>query len=539
VEAALTADAAAPAVGSLPGALASPLPWALRLSNLSKTFGGQKALDGAELAVKQGEVHGLLGQNGSGKSTLIKVLAGFHAPDSGSRLAICGTEVTLPLAPGAFRRHRMSFVHQHLGLVPSLTVLENLMVGRLAQRHDWAIDWRGARRKALGRFADFGIALDPGRRVADLAPVERALLAILRAAGEIQEEFGGNAAPEAAGNGLLVLDEPTPFLPKADVDQLFRLVRRVVARGASVIFVSHDVDEVMEITDRATVLRDGRVAAALETASATKSDFIEAIVGRRLAASTGPPAPPPAQARRHFQVRGLDGGTVRGFAIEAGAGEVVGLTGLIGSGYDEVPYLLYGARAATAGTLALDGGVIGLPGLTPHAAIARGIVLIPADRGHAGVIGPLPVSDNVTMPALGATPRRWLLDRRGMVARAGALGRRFEVRPADATLPVAALSGGNQQKVVLAKWFQMAPKLILLDEPTQGVDIGARQTVFRHIAEAAASGATVLCASSDYEQLAAIASRVLIFAGGRVMATLEGAAISKDAIAERSLGGAG
>jgi len=534
VEAALTADAAAPAKGSVP-ALASRLPWALRLSNLSKTFGGQKALDAAELAVKQGEVHGLLGQNGSGKSTLIKVLAGFHAPDPGSRLAICGTEVPLPLPPGAFRRHRMSFVHQHLGLVPSLTVLENLMVGRLAQRHDWAIDWRGERRRALGRFAEFGIALDPGRRIADLAPVERALLAILRAAGEI----GGDAAPEAVGNGLLVLDEPTPFLPKADVDQLFRLVRRVVARGASVIFVSHDVDEVMEITDRATVLRDGRVAATLETASATKSDFIEAIVGRRLAASAGPPAPPPAQARRHLQVRGLDGGTVRGFGIEAGAGEVVGLTGLIGSGYDEVPYLLYGARAATAGTLALDGGVTRLPGLTPRAAIARGIVLIPADRGHAGVIGPLPVSDNVTMPALGATPRRWLLDRRGMVARAGALGRRFEVRPADATLPVAALSGGNQQKVVLAKWFQMAPKLILLDEPTQGVDIGARQTVFRHIAEAAASGATVLCATSDYEQLAAIASRVLIFAGGRVVATLEGAAVSKDAIAERSLGGAG
>ena len=270
-------------------------------------------------------------------------------------------------------------------------------------------------------FADFGIALDPDRCIADLAPVERALLAILRAAGEIQGEFAGNAVTAGAGNGLLVLDEPTPFLPKADVDQLCRLVRRVVARGASVIFVSHDVDEVMEITDRATVLGDGRVVAALETASATKSDFIEAIVGRRLAASAGPPAPQPAQARRHLQVRDLDGGTVRGFAIEAGVGEVVGLTGLIGSGYGEIPYLLYGARAATAGTLALDGGVTDLPALTPRAAIARRIVLIPADRGHAGVIGPLPVSDNVTMPVLGATLRRWLLDRRGMVARAGAL----------------------------------------------------------------------------------------------------------------------
>jgi len=527
LEAALTATGATTAPGAPPPAL--------HLSNLSKTFGGQKALDGAELAVAQGEVHGLLGQNGSGKSTLIKVLAGFHAPDAGSHLAICGTDVPLPLAAGAFRRHRMSFVHQHLGLVPSLSVLENLMVGRLAQRHDWAIDWRGERRRAVRRFAEFGIPLDPDRRVADLAPVERALLAILRAAGEIE----GEAGAEAAGNGLLVLDEPTPFLPKADVDQLFRLVRRVVALGASVVFVSHDVDEVMEITDRATVLRDGRVAAALETRSATKSDFIEAIVGRRLAAGAAPLAPPPAEARRHLRIRCLDGGTVRGFALDAGAGEVVGLTGLIGSGYDEVPYLLYGARPTEAGSLALGDEAADLSGLTPRAAIARGIVLIPADRAYAGVIGPLPVSDNVSMPTLGATLRRWLLDRRGLVEQAEALGRRFEVRPADATLPIASLSGGNQQKVVLAKWLQMAPKLILLDEPTQGVDIGARQTVFRHIAAAAAAGATVLCASSDYEQLAAIASRVLIFAGGRVVAQLEGAEISKDAIAERSLGGAG
>ena len=538
MEAALTPEAAAAprsAPGAPPSSSGHPLPWALRLSNLSKTFGGQKALDGAELAVAQGEVHGLLGQNGSGKSTLIKVLAGFHAPDPGSRLAICGADVPLPLPPGAFRRHRMSFVHQHLGLVPSLSVLENLMAGRLAQRHDWAIDWRGERRRAVRRFAEFGIPLDPDRRVADLAPVERALLAILRAAGEIEGEDGA----EAAGNGLLVLDEPTPFLPKADVDQLFRLVRRVVARGASVVFVSHDVDEVMEITDRATVLRDGRVAAALETRSATKSDLIEAIVGRRLAAGATPLAPPPVEARRHLRIRDLDGGTVRGFALDAGSGEVVGLTGLIGSGYDEVPYLLYGARRAAAGTLALGGEIADLSGLTPRSAIAHGIVLIPADRGHAGVIGPLSVGDNVTMPTLGATLRRWLLDRRGLTEGAKALGRRFEVRPADATLPIASLSGGNQQKVVLAKWFQMAPKLILLDEPTQGVDVGARQTVFRHIAEAAAAGATVLCASSDYEQLAAIASRVLIFAGGRVVARLEGAEISKDAIAERSLGGTG
>ena len=228
-------------------------PLALHLSGLSKTFGGQKALDDVSLDVRQGEVHGLLGQNGSGKSTLIKVLAGFHQPDAGSRLAIRGTEVPLPLAPGAFRHYRMSFVHQHLGLIPALTVVENLLIGRLAGQHAWAINWAAERRRARARFESYGIDIDPAAAVATLPPVQRALLAIVRAAGEMSDDAG-------EGNGLLILDEPTPFLPKQDVQQLFRLMRRVVATGASAIFVSHDVDEVMDITDRATVLRDGRVA---------------------------------------------------------------------------------------------------------------------------------------------------------------------------------------------------------------------------------------------------------------------------------------
>jgi ribose transport system ATP-binding protein len=506
-------------------------PPALRLWNLSKTFGGQKALDNASLTVAQGEVHGLLGQNGSGKSTLIKVLAGFHAPDPESRLEIGGADVALPLAPGAFRKHRMSFVHQHLGLIPSLTALENLLLGRLAERDVWAVNWAAERRAAKTLFAGYDIDLDPDARVADIPPVERALLAIVRAIMEMNEDGG-------AGAGLLVLDEPTPFLPKRDVDRLFQLIRAFVAKGVSVIFVSHDVDEVMEITDRATVLRDGKVAATIETAAATKTDFIEAIVGRKLAPAT-PPAPPAARGASHAIVHNLSGGTIEGFSLDLAAGEVVGVTGLIGSGYDEIPYLIYGAREARGGTLDIGGRGVKLSEIKPRDAIRHGVVLVPADRANAGVIGPLPVADNVTMPTLASRFRRWMLSRRAMIAEAAEMGRRFEVRPADPTMNMASLSGGNQQKVVLAKWFQMAPKLILLDEPTQGVDIGARQTVFRHIANAASAGAAVLCASSDYEQLAAICSRVLIFAAGRVVATLEGAEISKDAIAERSLAGAG
>ena len=506
-------------------------PLALLLTGLTKSFGGQRALDDVTLEIAQGEVHGLLGQNGSGKSTLIKILAGFHAPDPGAQLTIRGNTVPLPLPPGAFRRHRISFVHQHLGLIPTLTVLENLLVGRLAQRNLWAIDWQGERRKALALFAHYEIMLDPAALVSDLSPVQRALLAIVRATAEIREN--GTGADAGSGRGLLVLDEPTPFLPRRDVDQLFRVMRTVVSHGASVIFVSHDVDEVMEITGRATVLRDGRVAARLRTAEASRQDFIEAIIGRRLV-QAGPAAVPPPDLAPNLSVSGLTGGTLQDLCFDAAPGEILGVTGLIGSGFDEIPYLLYGARPGR-GRLRLQNDALDLASLTPAMAIRRGIVLIPADRPVAGVIGALPVADNVTMPVLDRH-RSWRLSRRGMTRTAHALGRRFDVRPADPLLRMSALSGGNQQKVLLAKWLQRSPRLVLLDEPTQGIDIGARETIFGHIREGAATGACVLCASSDYEQLAALCSRVLIFADGRIVASLRGTEITKTAIAECSLG---
>ena len=505
---------------------------ALVVSNLSKTFGGQRALDGVALDLREGEVHGLLGQNGSGKSTLIKILAGFHAPDPGSSLSVAGEAVPLPLAPGAFRRYRISFVHQHLGLVPSLSVVENVLIGRLATRSLWAIDWSRQRTTVAALFARYGIALDPRTEVSRLTPVERALLAIVRAVHEI-----GETAATGVGRGILVLDEPTPFLPRRDVERLFAVVRGIVAGGASVIFVSHDVDEVIEITDRATVLRDGRVVGTLKTPDSSKGDFIEMIVGRKLEVF-GRGASADASGGQAIRIEGLSGAGVADVSLALRPGEVVGLTGLIGSGYDRVPYLLYGADPATAGTLDLGEGPRGLAGATPGASIASGIVLVPADRPNTAVIGQLPIVDNVTMPALDRDFRPWRLDRRGMVARARDLGTRFEVVPNRPSLPLASLSGGNAQKVVLAKWLQRSPKLVLLDEPTQGVDVGARQTVYRLIAEASSTGTAVLCASSDYEQLEQICDRVLIFADGRVVAELAGPQISKAAIAEQCYLGA-
>lgn len=496
----------------------------LSVQGLSKRFGGALALDGVDFSLAPHEVHGLLGQNGSGKSTLIKVLAGFHAPDPGARLTVAGREIHLPLAPGDFRRLGISFVHQHLALVPTMTVIENFLISDHAAQPRWRIAWRAEAARAQRLFARFGMTFDPFARVDALSSVERALLAIVRAFDQLER------APSDTGARILILDEPTPFLPKADVARLFALVRSIVAAGASVIFVSHDIDEVLEITDRITVLRDGRLAGTLQTADARKDEVIRLIVGRDVDLDgMRPPARTPGTEA--VRIEDLAAPGIGPVSLRLGKGEVLGLTGLIGSGYDDTLHLIYGARRASAGRIALDGVTADLTAASPDQSIARGIVLIPGDRLHQGAVGRMPVVDNVTLPLIDRTARGWVLRHRQMRAIAERLAAEYDVSPRDPDRLLGQLSGGNQQKVVLAKWFQTEPRLILLEEPTQGVDIGAREQVFRTIRRMAEAGACVICASSDHEQLAAICDRVVVFSEGRPLSEIAGDAISKSAIA--------
>ena len=498
----------------------------LALRHLSKSFGGTHALRDVSLAVLPGEVHGLLGENGSGKSTLIKVLAGFHAPEAGE-LQVEGERIPLPLAIGQFREFGMSFVHQDLGLVESLSVLENLRVGGLAlSRSRWRIAWRRERARARETFERYGVRLDPSAVVSSLKPVERALLAIVRAIEDIRSVD--------RGHGLLVLDEPTVFLPREGVERLFALVREVAASGTSVLFVSHDLDEVREITDRVTVLRDGVNAGTVTTAETTEQQFVELIIGRQLAAL--PDVHHEDLTKRDVSVRveGLAGASVSGVGFEMHEGEVVGLTGLIGSGFEEVPHLLFGARRARSGTLSIHGVPVDLTRLTPAAAVRAGLALIPADRKTDGSVGTLSVEANVALSVIDRYHNGLYLDRRRMRRDAAALLREFDVRPDDPSLPYGALSGGNQQKALLAKWFQTDPRLLLLDEPTQGVDVGARQQIYELIRTAAQDrGMHVVCASSDYEQLAALCDRVIVFGRGGVWRELVGADVTKERITEQ------
>jgi ribose transport system ATP-binding protein len=535
------------------------LPARLSFAGLSKTFGATRALNKVSLDVLAAEIHGLVGQNGSGKSTLIKVLAGYYQPDAGSKLSIDGSPVRLPWRPGDCRQYGISFVHQDLALIPSLTVLENLRVNDLCLKPRWYISWKDEIRAARELLEEFDLDLDPLTKVEEVDIGSRALLAILRAMdgmrkgrtdplakaassrAESASAFGGSYAKDLPApneqnqrRGLLVLDEPTPFLARTDVERLFTLARRIKAQGASVLFVSHDLDEVLDLTDRVTVIRDGTVVGTFVSKEVTKSDLVEQIIGHALSMESGN-----ATGKQYLQnatpditVTGLTGEYVHGISFDVRKGEIVGMSGLLGSGFTDVPYLLFGAIQAAGGIFRMGETSCSLTEIHPVGAVKMGIALIPVDRRGQGLVEELSVVENISLPVLKHFGL-WHLQHANLTRATEKLLRDFEVRPEDPENRVGNLSGGNQQKVLLAKWLQTNPQLILLHEPTQGVDVGARQQIYHILKEQAADGTMIICASSDYEELATLCSRVLIFSHGRIVEELVGTQLTKEAIAHR------
>jgi len=503
----------------------------LRAEHLSKRFGGTLALNDVGIEIAAGEVHGLLGHNGSGKSTLIKILAGYHAPEPGGMLEVAGRPVRLPLPAGKFRALGMAFVHQDPGLIGALSVVENLRIGALALGRLAPISWREETAHVGALLAEFGIDCDPLARVETLEPWQRPLLGIIRAVDEMRALMRG----EERRQGLLVLDEPTASLGGANVEQLFEVIRRVKTQGIGVLFVSHDLDEVLAITDRITVLRDGRVAGEGRTEKLTRDDLVEMIIGRRIAARGASSAR--ADTREPAAViDGLRGVAVRGASLAVGRGEILGLTGLAGSGFSELGAMLIGAVQARAGRLRVGERTLDLATITPVAAIAAGITYVPSERLREGCFAELTLTENITIPVLARFFQGGVLRHRTMAAYARELCVRFDVRPPDPRLAYQALSGGNQQKVLLAKWLQLRPKLLILQEPTQGVDVGAREQIFSLIRACAAEGTGVLCLSGDHEQLAALCGRVLVFLQGRIAAELGDEEVTKERIAYECFG---
>lgn len=500
----------------------------LYLKNVSKTFGSNSALSNVNLTIKPGEILGLLGQNGCGKSTLIKILAGFHEPDPGGMLWVNGEEVKLPLAPGEFTKYGMSFVHQDLGLVNSLTVAENWAMGEISLTNKAFINWKEIKSDALKVFATYNVDINPDDTVESLGPVQRAMLAILRAVEDIHK----NDAAMSKHRGLLVLDEPTVFLPKTEVDTLFDLVNRITHEGISVMFVSHDLDEVINLTDTFCVLRDGKNIGSGSTAVATKTDIIEMILGKKLNEykSETDTADMYADKTPFIDVKNLTGKIVYPSDFSVYKGEVLGITGLVGSGFEEIPYLFFGNVPGENGIMKIGGKEINFSEYTPKMAVNDKIALIPADRKTMGGAADLPILENIMLQSLEHYSPHFLNFKK-LLAKTKELISNYEVVPSDPFIQFGQLSGGNAQKVLLAKWIQENPELLILHEPTQGIDIGARQSIYRLIEKSVRdNGMTVICSSSDYEQLEQICDRVLIFVKGRIVEELVGDEITKEHI---------
>jgi ribose transport system ATP-binding protein len=477
----------------------------LSVGALVKRFSGTEALRAVDFSVDRGEIHALLGANGAGKSTLIKVLAGIHLPDEGE-IRLGGLAAGDP----GFRR-RISFVHQDLGLIETMSVGENMAMGFGYPRRWRLIDWAGVRRAAAAALEALGSPLPLERPVAELSRAEKSIVAIARAlVGEVD---------------LLVLDEPTASLPEADVARLFGILERLRARRVSVLYVTHRLDEVFRIADAVTVLRDGRVVAAYRPLAVSPERLVSDIVGRTLAA----PAAWRGAGETAIEVRGLRLRDVGPVSFAVGAGEIVGLAGLRGQGQEAVGRMI-------GGVLPHDGGSIVIGGCerqirAPADAIAAGLGFATGKRAEEALAGTMSVQENLFLNPLNFGQRSFQLrSRSGERAAAAAILDRFDVRPPEPERDIATLSGGNQQKVVLARWCGQRYRALVLEDPTIGVDVGAKAQIYRMMAEDAAAGTAAIVVSSDLDELAQICSRVLAFGRGRIVAELARGEITVEAL---------
>jgi ribose transport system ATP-binding protein len=477
---------------------------AVEIRDLSKTFTGTKALDGVSIDVYPGEVHSLVGGNGSGKSTLIKVLSGVYTGDSGGHISIQGEEIASDrVNPEFARRAGIHVVHQDLGVFLGLSVAENLALGHGYPHAGAQVRWGQLRKRARQLLDRFEIDADPSTPLRDLSQAVRTQVAIARA---LQDQDEGS-------RGLLILDEPTASLPVHEVELLLTTLKRYADRGQAILYVSHRLDEVLRLSRTVTVLRDGNVVAMLTGDSISESNLIDGIVGKQID-RVFPAMPAVQDTRPLLEIRGLSAGPLRDVDLSLARGEVVGVCGLLGSGRSELLRALYGDLPVEAGSVTMDDEELTVR--RPADAIAAGIAYVPEDRANDAAFPALSVTANLAMPSLRRYWRRGHIADRPLRRDARVSMQRFMVRAASQTSPLATLSGGNQQKVILARWLARNPSILLLDEPTQGVDVGARAEIYELVRQAVEGGAAALIVASDFEELAHVSDRVVLLTNGRV-----------------------
>jgi ribose transport system ATP-binding protein len=478
---------------------------AVSMRGIAKSFNGVRVLDDVDFELEKGEIHALLGGNGAGKSTLMKILEGVYSLDEG-RIELDGQEVRFASAQDA-RDRGVVMIFQEFSLIPTLTVAQNISLLREPKSRLGFLDERAARRRARQLFADMGVDVDPNALVGDLSTAYWQLTEIAKALSQDAR--------------VLIMDEPTASLARSETEALFTLVRRLQEQGITIVYISHRLEEVFEIADRVTVLRDGKRIFTTETAKLSPAEAIEAIVGRKMeAAAQWRPREVDRSGVPLLEVRGLESGPrVRGIDLELYAGEILGLAGLMGSGRSEVARTLFGIDPATAGEIRIRGERVKIR--NPRQAVAAGIALIPEDRRVQGLVLEHTLRDNLLLPLLGSLGRGGVIDDTRGTKVAQALIEQLAVRGGSLNRPVKNLSGGNQQKVVIAKWLGTEPEILIMDEPTVGVDVGTKAEIIDMIRGLADAGKAVIIISSELPELLAVSDRVLVLREGRVDRELE------------------
>ena len=480
------------------------------LANVSKRFAATQALSDVSMDLLAGEVRGLVGENGAGKSTIVKVLAGIHEPDSGTVL-LDGQPVVLH-GPAHARSLGIATVHQEPRLFPDLTVAENVFMGHAPTGRLGSVNWRAMRRSADRIFESLSVRMDSSAVVRGLSMADQQLIEIAKAL--------------SVDSRVLILDEPTASLSAHEVERLFAIVRQTRDRGVAVLFVSHRLEEVFQLCDRATVLRDGRHVITAPTSELTASDLVRHMVGRAVSLF---PRSTAKIGEVLLDVRNLTRvGAFRDISFSVRSGEIVGLAGLVGAGRTEVARVLFGLDRADAGEVLLDGKRVSFK--TPSGALSAGIAYVPEDRHLDGLVAGFSIAENVTLPILPRLfPRLFTQASRERSLAAG-YAERLRIRSTGVDALVEALSGGNQQKVVIAKWLATNPRVLILDEPTRGVDIGAKVEVHRIISDLAASGLGIILISSELPEVLAMSDRILVLHEGRMSAEISRAEASEEKV---------
>jgi rhamnose transport system ATP-binding protein len=495
----------------------------LELRHAAKSFGAVRALIDGSVELRPGEVHALLGENGAGKSTLVKILAGVHQPDGGT-LSVGGREVTLH-GPAAAREAGIAVIYQEPTLFPDLTVAENMFIGRQPLKKGYGlsgrrIDRRSMHDEAAAIFTRLGVPLDPARPARGLSIADQQVV-------EIGKALSLNAR-------VIVMDEPTAALSAAETGRLFEVIRTLQAQGAAVLFISHRLEEVFAICTRVTVMRDGSHVLTSDLAGLTAADLVRAMVGRELAER--PPEAAGAQPGDPVLVveRLTREGVFTGISFTVRSGEIVALAGLVGSGRSEVARAVFGIDRYDAGQVTVSGRV--LKKASPVSAMAAGIGFVPEDRRQQGLVMDMSVQQNVALASLGNLEKGGLIRASAERAMATDWAARLKIKYGRLTDPVSMLSGGNQQKVVLAKWLGRKPGLLIVDEPTRGIDVGTKAEVHNLLIELARGGVGVLMISSELPEVLGVSDRVLVMREGALVAEFSHAEASEEAIMTAAMG---